>query len=149
MKISALLQISALFLTTVSVPFLSHAQTEPQQSQQEQSKQQQADQARLQRIYRLRMLIEQDRQRAENEARANVRLVTDSSARQIDSPTVSGLRQQTNVSLARFEQQFRCLDVEIEATSGNTVVICGDNNGDINGSNVSAGRDLNLGGGTP
>ncbi|MCB1685693.1 MAG: hypothetical protein R3E82_13780 [Pseudomonadales bacterium] len=96
----------------------------------------------LRRIYELRMRFEQERAMAENEARANVRLVTQSGAAPVDSPTVSGLRAQTSVQLSRFEQQFRCLDVDVAPESGNTVVICGDNTGDISGSNVSAQRDI-------
>lgn len=96
----------------------------------------------LRRIYELRMRFEQERAIAENEARNNVRLVTQNGAAQVDSPTVSGLRAQTNAQLSRFEQQFRCLDVDVAPESGNTVVICGDNSGDISGSNVSAQRDI-------
>jgi hypothetical protein len=97
----------------------------------------------LQRIYQMRIRFEQERARAENEARANVRLVNQGGLRAgVDSPTVTGLRQQTNQQLSRFESQFQCLDVEVEANSGNTVVICGDNTGDINGTNVSAQRDI-------
>jgi hypothetical protein len=85
-----------------------------------------------------------ERQRAENEARANVRLVTQSGSRaiQADNPTVTQLRRDTNVALARFEQSFRCLDVDVENNGGNTVIICGSNSGDIEGTNVAAGRDL-------
>jgi len=104
-----------------------------------------AEQQLLQRIYQMRMRFEQERAIAENEARANVRLVTDSGrgpAGGIDSPTVTSLRQQTNQQLARFESTFECLDIEVEDNSGNTVVICGDNSGDITGTNVSAERDI-------
>jgi hypothetical protein len=100
------------------------------------------DQLLLKRIYELRMRFERERIQAENEARANVRLITQSPGARADSPTVTGLRLQTNTQLARFEQQFRCLDVDVESNSGNTVVICGDNSGDISGTNVSAGRDI-------
>ena len=99
----------------------------------------------LQRIYQMRMRYEQERAQAENAARANVRLITDSGRGPnsgIDSPTVTALRQQTNQQLARFESKFECLDIEVEDNSGNTVVICGDNSGDINGTNVLAERDI-------
>lgn len=109
-----------------------------------------ADQAMLKRIYQMRMRHDQERQQAENEARANVRLMTQSGTPGADSPTVTQMRQQTNVSLARFEQSFRCLDVDVENNGGNTVVVCGSNSGDIEGTNTSAGRDLiNVGGTTP
>lgn len=101
-----------------------------------------ADKALLQRIYQMRMRHDQERQQAENEARANVRLTTQSGNPGADSPTVTQMRQQTNVQLARYEQRFRCLDVNVDSQGGNTVVICGDNSGDIEGSNTSAGRDL-------
>ena len=81
-----------------------------------------ADQILLKRIYQMRMRNDAERQRKENEARANVRLVTQSGSRavQADSPTVTQLRRDTNVSLARFENSFRCLDVEVENNGGNT-----------------------------
>jgi len=106
--------------------------------------------ALLKRIYELRMRFERERAQAQNEARANVRLVTQTNRARVDSPTVSGLRAQTNNQLVRYEQRFRCLDVNVESDGGNTVVICGDNSGDISGSNVSAGRDIvTIPGGTP
>ncbi len=101
------------------------------------------EQIMLQRVYEMRMRFEQERAQRDAEARANVRLQTQGGlAGRVDSPTVSGLRQQTNQQLARFESSFRCLDVDVEANSGNTVVICGDNSGDISGRNVSAERDI-------
>jgi hypothetical protein len=105
---------------------------------------QQADQALLKRIYQMRMRNDAQRQRTENEARANVRLVTQSGSQAVraDNPTVSQLRRDTNVSLARFEQSFRCLGVDVENNGGNTTVICGSNSGDIEGTNTQAGRDL-------
>jgi hypothetical protein len=116
------------------------------------SKQQQKQQL-LQRVYQMRLRYEQERAQQDNNARANVRLITNSGRgvrSGVDSPTVTGLRQQTNQQLARFESQFQCLDVEVEANSGNTVVICGDNTGDISGTNVSADRDIvTINGGTP
>ena len=115
------------------------AQTAPQPQAQGPSK----EQILLQRVYEMRMRFEQERAQRDAEARANVRLQTQGGlAGRVDSPTVSGLRQQTNQQLARFESSFRCLDVDVEANSGNTVVICGDNAGDINGTNVSAQRDI-------
>jgi len=100
------------------------------------------DTALLQRLYQLRLRHDQERQQAENEARANVRLATQAGRPGADSPTVTQMRQQTNLQLARYEQRFRCLDVDVDSQGGNTVVICGDNSGDIEGSNTSAGRDL-------
>ncbi|MGE0621590.1 MAG: hypothetical protein AB7I04_02020 [Pseudomonadales bacterium] len=112
--------------------------------------QQEQDRALLQRMYNIRMKYDQERINRDNEARANVRLVTQPNGVAADSPTVSGLRSQTNAQLARFESQFECLDVEVENNGGNTVVICGGNSGDISGSNVSAERDIvTLQGGTP
>ena len=101
-----------------------------------------AEQKLLSRVYEMRMRLERERAQAENEARANVRLVTQSGSARADSPTVTGMRAQTNIQLTRFEQQFRCLDVDVDSEGGNTVVICGDNSGDIKGTNVSAGRDI-------
>ena len=101
-----------------------------------------ADQQLLQRLYQMRMRHDQERAQAENEARANVRLAAQAGPPGADSPTVTQMRQHTHVQLAQFEQRFRCLDVEVENNGGNTVVICGANSGDIEGSNTSAGRDL-------
>ena len=126
------------FTVLLSATGWVNAQT-PQQGQAKPSK----EQVMLQRIYEMRMRFEQERAQRDAEARANVRLQTQGGlAGRADSPTVSGLRQQTNQSLARFESSFRCLDVDVEANSGNTVVICGDNSGDISGRNVSAERDI-------
>ena len=107
-----------------------------------------SDPALLKKIYELRMRFERERAQKENEARANVRLVTQTAGGRVDSPTVTGLRSQTNAQLVRYEQSFRCLDVDVESEGGNTVVICGDNSGDISGSNTAAGRDI-VTGGTP
>lgn len=99
--------------------------------------------AMLERVYQMRMAIERDRARSENEARNNVRLANNASGQSAQSsPTVTAMRSETYQHLSRFEQNFRCLDVDVDTTSGNTVVICGDNSGDIDGSNVNAGRDI-------
>lgn len=105
----------------------------------------------LQRMYEVRMRIERDRAQKENAARTGApRLITQTSGQRVDSPTVSALRVQTNNQLARFEQQFRCLDVDVDNNGGNTVVICGDNSGDVSGTNVSAGGDMvTVNGGRP
>ena len=133
---------TVLLATLLSTPFLASteaaANPPPAQSQGPSR-----EQVLLQRVYEMRMRFEQERAQRDGEARANVRLQTQGGlAGRADSPTVSGLRQQTNQQLARFESNFRCLDVDLEANSGNTVLICGDNSGDINGSNVSAQRDI-------
>lgn len=127
------------FTAILSTAGWASAQTPPQDQAQSPTK----EQIMLQRVYEMRMRFEQERAQRDAEARANVRLQTQGGlAGRADSPTVSGLRQQTNQSLARFESSFRCLDVDVEANSGNTVVICGDNSGDISGRNVSANRDI-------
>lgn len=100
------------------------------------------EQILLQKVYQMRIQLERERAGRDNEARANARLVGPGNPGQVDTPTVSGLRAQTNQQLARFEQQFRCLDLDVDANGGNTVVICGNNSGDISGSNVSAERDI-------
>ncbi len=109
------------------------------------------DNALLQRMYEMRIRLERDRAQKDNEARAGApRLVTQTAGQHVDSPTVSALRVQTNNELAHFEQQFRCLDVDVDNNGGNTVVICGDNSGDVTGTNVSAGGDMvTVNGGQP
>lgn len=130
-------------LPIIIVIVFASAVTDSVQADQRQNAKPTAEQLLLQRIYQMRVRFEQERARAENEARANVRLISQGGLRAgVDSPTVTGLRQQTNQQLSRFESQFQCLDVEVEGNSGNTVVICGDNAGDINGTNVSAQRDI-------
>jgi hypothetical protein len=132
-------------LLIITTLLLTGAAIEVHADQSQQQAEAAAKQQLLQRVYQMRMRFEQERAQADNEARANVRLITDSGRgpnRGVDSPTVTGLRQQTNQQLARFESKFECLDIDVEANSGNTVVICGDNSGDINGTNVLAERDI-------
>jgi len=97
---------------------------------------------RLKRVHEMRLRLEQERRNAENEARASVQSAVQTSHYGFDNPTVTQMRQDTAVQLARFEQSFRCLDVDVQNNGGNTVVICGGNSGDIQGNNTSAGGDL-------
>ena len=120
-----------LVLVTASVHGIAQTSAEPD-----------ADRVLLQKMYEMRIRYERERAQKENEARANVRLVTQTVNPRVDSPTVTALRAQTSNQLVRYEQQFRCLDVDVDNAGGNTVVICGDNSGDISGSNVSAERDI-------
>lgn len=151
------LALTALIVPVLAFPALVEAQTKAPQGQGGQpqeltraQQEKQAKQALLQRMYNMRIRFEQERTAAENMARANVRLATQQNYRHMDAPTVTGLRHQTNQQLTRFEQMFRCLDVDVEGNSGNTVVICGDNSGDISGRNVHAERDIvSYPGGTP
>lgn len=99
-------------------------------------------QALLKRIYAARMQLEQERARNDNEARANAPLIRQGVAANDATPTVRQMRRDMATTLARYEQNFRCLDVDVDNQGGNTVVICGSNSGDISGENVSAGRDL-------
>ena len=109
-----------------------------------------ADQKMLKRIYEMRMRLDRDRIQADNEARANVRLVTQrgSGLARADSPTVTQMRNDMQFHLAQFANNFRCLDVDVENNGGNTVVICGNNNGDVTGENTIAGDDIVTLGGT-
>ena len=93
----------------------------------------------LRKMYEMRMRHDGERAQKENAARANVNLKTGATG--ADSPTVSSMRQQTNVQLSKFEQRFRCLDVDVDSNGGNTVVICGDNTGNISGSNETVNGD--------
>lgn len=95
----------------------------------------------LRKMYEMRIRNDNDRARSENVARSNVSLVTQSRASQTDSPTVTGMRNQTSVQLTRLEQQFRCMNMDVDTAGGNTVVICGDNSGDISGSNETVVGD--------
>ena len=140
-----------IFITalTLSVAAGAYAEAQPTAEQEAAARKAAQQQAKaqhkkemLQRIYNMRMRFEQERAQAEAQARNNVRLQTAQNYRHMDSPTVTGLRAQTNQQLTRFEQMFKCLDVDVDAQGGNTVVICGDNSGDITGTNSTAGRDL-------
>lgn len=93
----------------------------------------------LRKMYEMRQRNDNDRARKENEARANVHLVTGTT--QTDSPTVTSMRNQTSVQLTRMEQQFRCMNMDVDSNGGNTVVICGDNTGNINGYNETVVGD--------
>ena len=105
---------------------------------------QEADQKMLKRLYEMRMRLDRDRIRADNEARANVRLITQTGSRatRADSPTVTQMRNDMQFHLSQFANNFRCLDVDVENNGGNTVVICGDNNGSVKGENTIAGDDI-------
>jgi len=105
------------------------------EEQQEVSK----EQILLRKLYEMRMRHDGERAQKENAARANVNLKTGFAG--ADSPTVSSLRAQTNVQLSQFEQRFRCLDVDVDSNGGNTVVICGDNTGNIVGTNETVNGD--------
>ena len=93
----------------------------------------------LRKMYEMRMRNDGERAQKENAARANVNLKTGSMG--ADSPTVNSMRAQTNVQLTKFEQRFRCLDVDVDSNGGNTVVICGDNTGNISGYNETVVGD--------
>lgn len=137
------LSLAGLPLSQVQAEVAKQAEPSPQQVRAERErKAKEAQQKLLQRMYNMRIRFEQERAAAENMARANVRLASPDQYRHMDAPTVTALRQQTNQQLSRFEQMFRCLDVDVEGNTGNTVVICGDNSGDISGRNVHAERDI-------
>lgn len=104
------------------------------------------DQQLLKRLHAARVQLEQERQRQENEARNNAPLIRSQPGAGETAPSVRQMRRDMAVTLARYEQNFRCLDVDVDNQGGNTVVICGSNSGDISGENVSAGQDLHYGG---
>ena len=96
----------------------------------------------LERIYAARMQLENERQRKDNESRANAPLIRQGASASDTRPSVRQMRQDMATTLARYEQNFRCLDVDVDNQGGNTVVICGDNSGAISGENVRAERDV-------
>ena len=102
-----------------------------------------AKQELLKRIYNARIQLERERNLRDNEARANA--LRRAPTLTADKPTVQQLRQDTYQRLSHLENNFRCLDVDVNAQGGNTVIICGGNSGDISGSNTSAGRDIDNG----
>ena len=100
------------------------------------------DQALLKRLHAARVQLEQERALQDNEARNYAPLIRQQSGPSEATPSVRQMRRDMAVTLARYEQNFRCLDVDVDNQGGNTVVICGSNSGDISGENISAGQDL-------
>ena len=45
-------------------------------------------------------------------------------------------------ALSQISNNYRCLDVDVENDGGNTVVVCGNNNGSINGENTTAAGNV-------
>ncbi len=138
---------AALALTFVvlgSSPSFVQAQSQqrpPAQAQTQKQQQQAQKQALLKRLYQTRMQLDRERQMRDNEARSNSLRREPVATR--DAPTVNEMRSVTYQQLSRMEQNFRCLDVDVNAQGGNTVIICGGNSGDITGTNTTAGRDIN------
>lgn len=93
----------------------------------------------LKRVNEMRQRIDHDSQQQENEARANIGHIRASAG---DSPTVSGMRREMGMALSRITNNFRCLDVDVENNGGNTVVICGDNDGMVNGQKTTAAGNI-------
>ena len=93
----------------------------------------------LKRLYEMRQRMDRDRQQDDNEARGNMGSIRTAT---VDSPTVSSMRREMNVALAQISNNYSCLDVDIENKGGNTVVVCGNNNGGINGQNTTAAGNV-------
>lgn len=93
----------------------------------------------LKRVNEMRQRIDQDSQQLENETRANIGQIRASAG---DSPTVSSMRREMGSTLARISNHFRCLDLDVENNGGNTVVICGDNDGNVNGEHTTAAGNI-------
>ncbi|WP_421863381.1 hypothetical protein [Motiliproteus sp.] len=100
---------------------------------------------RLQSLQSMRLRLEQDWANYLQSARSNT------GAQPIQpgsAPEVRQMRQEVNQNLARMEERFRCLDVDLKGNNGNVVLVCGDNNGGISTNNQQAlGADLNVSGG--
>ena len=109
-----------------------------------------ADRELLKRMYDIRMKSDAEQMRRDNEARANVQLRTQGQRRSsMDSPTVTQMRSDMDQQLTQIQNNYRCLDVDVENNGGNTVVICGNNSGDIDGNITTVGNDLIQIGGRP
>ncbi len=109
-----------------------------------------ADQELLKRMYQIRMKSDTERMQRDNEARANVALQAQAQrGPAMDSPTVTQMRRDMYKQLTQIQNNYRCLDVDVENSGGNTVVICGDNSGDIGGEITTVGNDLIQIGGRP
>ncbi|MCZ6656746.1 MAG: hypothetical protein O7C67_05570 [Gammaproteobacteria bacterium] len=109
-----------------------------------------ADQDLLKRMYQIRMKSDTERMHRDNEARANVALQAQGQrGPAMDSPTVTQMRRDMYQQLTQIQNHYRCLDVDVENNGGNTVVICGNNSGDIGGKITTVGNDLIQMGGRP
>lgn len=93
----------------------------------------------LKRLYEMRQRFERERQQEENEARANIGVIRANAG---DAPSVSQMRREMGLALSQISNNYRCLDVEVENNGGNTVVVCGNNNGQIQGENTHATGDV-------
>lgn len=93
----------------------------------------------LKRLYEMRQRFEREQQQEENEARANIGVIRANAG---DAPTVSQMRREMGLALSQISNNYRCLDVEVENNGGNTVVVCGNNNGQIQGENTHAAGDV-------
>jgi hypothetical protein len=100
-----------------------------------------ADQTRdemLQRVYAIRAKFDQDQNRADQEAMAHAPLA----GAAVDSPTVSDMRHDMQTSLTQIQQNYRCMKIDVDNTSGNTTIICGNSNGDVSSEHTNAARDV-------
>lgn len=99
----------------------------------------------LQSLQNMRLRLEQDWSSYLQSARSNT---GSQPIQQGSTPEVRQMRQEVNQNLARMEERFRCLDVDLKGNNGNVVLVCGDNNGGINTNNQQAlGADLTVSGG--
>lgn len=89
--------------------------------------------AQLQRnIHDIRAVLERERAQSEANKRANVRpLVIESR----DSPGIGLMREQLAQKLEHLES--RCFGIDVNVQEGNAMVICGNNNGRAENSNVT------------
>jgi|SRR5688572_26771058 hypothetical protein len=89
--------------------------------------------AQLQRnIHDIRAILERERAQSDANRRANVRpLVIESR----DSPGIGLMREQIAQSFERLEN--RCFGIDVEVQEGNAMVICGNNHGQAENSNVT------------
>lgn len=100
---------------------------------------------RLQSLQSMRQRLEQDWSYYLNSARENTGVQP---MQPSGSPDVRQMRQEVTQNLARMEERFRCLDVDLNGNNGNVVLICGDNNGGVSNNNQQAlGADLTVSGG--
>ena len=100
---------------------------------------------RLRSLQSMRQRLEQDWSYYLNSARENTGVQP---MQPSGSPDVRQMRQEVTQNLARMEERFRCLDVDLNGNNGNVVLICGDNNGGVSNNNQQAlGADLTVSGG--
>lgn len=98
------------------------------------------EEAQLRRnLHQLRVIMEQESAQANAVARGNAGTLHIAPS---DAPSLGAMREQLADSMERLED--RCFGLEAKAENGNVIVICGDNSGSAENTNVRNSADTTL-----